>query len=230
MSATGNGFTETSFTFLSDLTANNDSAWFDQNRQVFTQYVDEPFAALLEGVTARLADTPIALRGGSATMFRINRDVRFSADKSPYSTSRSGLLTPSGTKAESAGLVYVQLDVAGGFLAGGLYKPQTPQLDPLRRAMVDDPAGFTRVVAALAAGGRELDRSDAVKTMPRGYADHVGHPQADNLRLKQLIVTEALSPQVWLDDTVADRIVDFTLGVAPLIDYVRALAGPAQRR
>ncbi|WP_380164798.1 DUF2461 domain-containing protein [Jannaschia sp. R86511] len=221
MSAHGNGFTEATFTFLSELAEKNDSAWFAENRDTYDRSVDEPFVHLLEEVTGRLAGTAAPLRGGAATTFRMNRDVRFSKDKSPYSTSRSGLLTPGGTKAESAGLVYVQLSADGGLLAGGLYKPPTPALDPIRQHMLEEPEQFAQVVEELRAAGHELDTSDAVKTMPRGYAEHAEHPMAPYLRLKQLVVMQSLPKAAWLDDTVADRVTTFATDVAPLLAYVR---------
>jgi hypothetical protein len=57
--------------------------------------------------------------------------------------------------------------------------------------------------------------------MPRGYAEHADHPHAPSLRLKQLVVVETLPRQTWLDDTVADRVAGFALGVAPLLAFVR---------
>ena len=61
-------------------------------------------------------------------MFRMNRDVCFSKDKSPYKTSVSGLLTSSGTKAETAGMVCADLNATGGWVAGGFYRLPTAQL------------------------------------------------------------------------------------------------------
>lgn len=227
MSTDGNGFTGETFLFLSGLADNNDSAWFAEHREVFARAVDEPFTDLLEEVTGRLAGSRAPLRGGAATTFRMNRDVRFSTDKSPYSTHRSGVLTPGGTKSEGSGLVYVQLSADGGLLAGGLYKPPTAALDPLRQAMLDDPDRFSAVVDELARAGHALDTSDAVKTMPRGYAEHAEHPLAPYLRLRQLVVVEQLPRSVWLDDTVADRVTGFALEVAPLLAYIRSASARA---
>lgn len=69
------------------------------------RHLQDPFEALLEGVTAKLAGTEIPLKGGRQTTFRMNRDVRFSNDKRPYHEHVSGVLTPSGTKAEAAGVL-----------------------------------------------------------------------------------------------------------------------------
>jgi len=227
MSAGGSGFTEASFTWFAGLEAHNDSAWFAEHRDAFTEHVEEPFADLLQAVTSKLATTEAALVGGPATTFRINRDVRFSTDKSPYNTYRAGLLTPSGTKAESAGLVYVRLDSAGGFLAGGLYKPSSSQLEPARQAILDEPHRFADVVAELADQGLELDRAEVVKTMPRGYAQHSGHPQAEFLRLKQYVVALPLAKQVWLDDRVGEEITAFAVAIAPLLTWVTSALGSA---
>lgn len=227
MSASGNGFTEMTFRWFRELTENNASSWFAENRGTFQANVEEPFEHLLEDVTRRLAGTAVPLRGGAATTFRINRDVRFSADKSPYATHRSAVLTTSGTKGESGGLVYVQLAADGGLLAGGLYKPATAQLDPVRQAIVEDPDRFDAVVAELASRGHHLDRSEAVKTMPRGYTDYADRPYADHLRLKQLVVMQTLPKATWLDDSITDRVCDFAVGVAPLLGFVRAAVTPA---
>jgi uncharacterized protein (TIGR02453 family) len=217
------GFSDRTFRWLADLEENNSGEWFTQHRDVFTEHVEEPFVQLLEDVTGRLESSAVPLRGGAATTFRLARDVRFSADKTPYNTHRSGVLTPTGTKAESGGLVYVRLTADGGFLAGGLYRPQTAQLDPLRQAIVDDPDRWAAVVADLAAAGHSLDRSEAVKTMPRGYAHHVDHVHADDLRLKQLVVMQDMPRAAWLDDAVADHVAGFAQAVAPLLTFVRSV-------
>jgi len=222
ISANGNGFSKASFTWLAGLETDNTTTWFHANRDDYRRLVEEPFVDLLEDVTGRLRGTAVPLQGGQATTFRINRDVRFSADKSPYNTTRSGLLTYDGTKEASGGLVYVQLDATGGLVAAGLYKPPTARLEPLRQSMLEDPDAFSRMVSELKANGYELDRSDVVKTMPRGYAEHADHPLADHLRLRQLVVNRALPVSSWLDDTVAERITAFALGVAPLLDVIRS--------
>lgn len=220
ISANGNGFTKASFTWLADLESDNSTTWFHEHRGDYTRLVELPFVELLEDVTGRLRGTAVPLLGGRATTFRINRDVRFSSDKSPYNTTRSGLLTRGGTKAESGGLVYVQLDATGGLVAAGLYRPPTARLEPLRQSMLEDPDAFLRMESELRAAGHELDRSEVVKTMPRGYAEHADHPLAEHLRLKQLIVNQELPRSCWLDDTVAERIADFAVSVVPLLAFV----------
>jgi uncharacterized protein (TIGR02453 family) len=84
------------FAFLENLAANNDREWFNANKKTFATELERPFVHLLETLSARLADASRPLSGGKTTVFRMNRDVRFSDDKRPYKTNLSGLLTPSG--------------------------------------------------------------------------------------------------------------------------------------
>lgn len=224
MSATSSrttpGFSPETFEFLEGLEQNNSRDWFDERRDVFKQRLHLPFAELLEEVSGRLSGAEVPVSGGEHTMFRINRDVRFSNDKSPYSTHVSGLLTPSGTKAESGGLVYVQLASDGGMAAGGLYKPDAKRLQPLRETIVEDPEEVVGVVEALRGRGLELDREDTLRSMPRGFAEHADHPQADLLKLKQFVVILPLPKKAWLDGSVADRLVTFAGDLAPLLRFV----------
>jgi len=91
-----NGFTDRSFAFLAGLEKNNNAEWFNENKAVFKDSLERPFAEVLEEVSSRLSEAPVPLRGSRTTMFRMNRDVRFSADKSPYKDRRRGAADPVG--------------------------------------------------------------------------------------------------------------------------------------
>lgn len=77
-------FDAQSFAFLETLAAHNDRGWFTANKAVFTTRLEQPFVHLLETLSNRLADASRPLSGSKATVFRMNRDVRFSEDKRPY--------------------------------------------------------------------------------------------------------------------------------------------------
>ena len=117
-------------------------------------------------------------------------------------------------------------DVKTVTAAISLYRPGLTMLRGKRamEAMLDDGEAYSRMVSELQAGGHELDHSDSVKTMPRGYAEYSDHPLADHLRLKQLVVNRALPTSAWLDDTVAERIAEFAIGVGPLLRFVARAA------
>jgi len=223
MTAT-NAFTAKSFDFLEGLAANNDRDWFNDNKDAFTTQLEDPFIHLLETLSNRLADAPRALSGGKGTVFRMNRDVRFSADKQPYKTNLSGLLTPSGSKKEAGGIVYLHLDATGGFAAAGYYNFSPAQLGPLRDAMVKKADRFDDVMAHLGKAGRDLDRTDSLTAMPKGFAEQSEHRHAAEIRLKSLIVREPLPKAAWLTGDVIDRVEALARDAMPLLTF----AGPGQ--
>lgn len=211
-----------SFEFLEGLESCNSRDYVEARRAVLRDNLQKPFAALLEEAGDRLTVAGLSLSGGERTMFRLNRDTRFSNDKSPYKTQVGGLLTRTGTKAESGSLVYVQLSTDGGMVAAGLYQPATQVLNEIRDRMLDDPDAWQAMVGRLSAAGHHLDRESATKSMPRGYAEHKDHRLADDLRLKQYLVHDALDREEWIEGTVADHVVEFVSAVAPLLRYVDA--------
>jgi uncharacterized protein (TIGR02453 family) len=103
------GFTSDTFAVLDELQRNNTKEWYDANKVRLNASARAPFAAMLEVVSALLDGSRYPMRGSAKTMFRQNRDVRFSKDKTLYKTNVSGMITPSGTKGEKEGVVYAQV-------------------------------------------------------------------------------------------------------------------------
>jgi len=212
-------FDADTFAFLGGLAANNNREWFTANKAVFAARLEQPFIHLLETLGNRLADAPRPMSGGKATLFRMNRDTRFGEDKRPYKTNLSGLLTASGSKTEAGGVVYVQLDETGGFAAAGYHGLTPADLGPLRDAIVARADDFAAIKAGLAKAGRDLDRSDSLTGMPKGYAEHAGHPHAAELRLKTLILRESLTPAQWQSGDVVNRVEALARDAMPLLAF-----------
>jgi len=221
------GFTAKSFEFLEGLSANNEREWFNANKATFKGKLEAPFLELLETLSERLSDALYPLSGGKATMFRMNRDVRFSDDKRPYKTSVSGLLTPSGTKNETGGLVYIELNPSGGLAAAGYYKLSPKELSPIRTAMIKRADEFDGVLADLKAAGRSLDFEDQLSAMPKGFTDHSEHRHAGFVRLKSLIIRQDLPKTAWLSDDGAHRIEAFARDAMPLFAFMTPLTQSA---
>jgi uncharacterized protein (TIGR02453 family) len=215
-------FTPKTFELLEGLAANNEKAWYDEHRDEFDAYVRQPFAMMLEMATDGLASTPMPLAGGPRTMFRQNRDVRFSKDKSPYSTHVSGVLTPSGTKAEKEGLVYVQLEANGGMIACGYYKLSPDALGPIRDKIIDEPREFAKVLKDLETAGLSFSNEDKLTKMPRGYDAYSEHEYADYLKLKSFVTMVYLGRGAWLDGDIVDCIVDYAKSCASLLEFGRS--------
>ncbi|MEM6914704.1 MAG: DUF2461 domain-containing protein [Pseudomonadota bacterium] len=214
-----NGFSEASFQFLNELEENNDREWFNANKKRFKADLEAPFIDLLEALSNRLSDAKRPLSGGKSTLFRMNRDVRFSEDKSPYKTNVSGVLTPTGTKSELAGIVYMHLEVGGGFAVAGFYNLSPKQLGPMRDAMVERADTFDKVLEALQSQGRDLDRSMSLSSMPKGFTEHSDHRHAEAIKLKSLMVRQDIPKQAWLSGDVIDHVEALARDAIPLLTF-----------
>lgn len=214
-----NGFSTDSFAFLHELEQNNNREWFNENKPRFTKHLQEPFVNLLEALSNRLSDAKRPLCGGKSTMFRMNRDVRFSKDKALYKTSVSGVLTPSGTKSEVSAILYLHLQRGGGFAAAGYYNLSPKQLIPIRDAIVERAEPFDEVLEALSKGSRNLDEGQMLSSMPRGYEQHATHRHAEHIRRKSLLIKQPLTEEDWMSGDVIDYVERMARDAMPLLTF-----------
>jgi len=145
----GIGFSAKSFSLLEKLRDNCNREWYHANKADIAEHCIEPFAFLLTCVSQELSDHSVRLSGGKQSMFRLNRDVRFAKDKSPYNHHVSGTLTRSGRKNEQGGLVYLRLDPTGGRLGAGYFGLTAKRMGPIRDKILDDPRAFQDMVDGL---------------------------------------------------------------------------------
>jgi uncharacterized protein (TIGR02453 family) len=213
-------FSDSTFECLEELELNNNRDWFIENKKRLEQEVREPFASLLEILSNSLTENGLPLHGGSKTMFRMNRDVRFSNDKSPYKTFVSGLLTKTGTKDISTGLVYIHLDSKGGFVVSGLYQPPTDRLVELRTSIIEKHRVFSETLQSLREHGLELDPTDATKNMPRGFSEFSDHEHAESLKLKNIMVRRDLQPSEWWKPEFDTELLQFAMASKPLLEFL----------
>lgn len=211
-----------SFALLSQLAANNSKEWYDAHKADIKTHCLTPFGEMLEHVSNRLIDEPLPLEGSAKTMFRMNRDVRFSKDKSPYKTSVSGLLTPSGTKAEMAGMVFVEMNGDGGWVAAGFYKLPTAQLGLIRQRIVDHADAFQKVLSDLNDVGRGLEDMDRLMRMPKGFSEHEDHPNAEDIKRKSFIIRADIPKVAWLNGDATGIAAKLARDAAPLIKFGKA--------
>lgn len=199
--------TQKSFELLEELKVNNNREWYTEHKEAYAESVQTPFTEILEEASVKMAKTKYPMLGGKETVFRIYRDVRFSKDKRPYKDKISGLLTPSGTKAEDEGLIYVHLNTDGGFLASGFHQLDNNRLTQVRQHIIDETKTFTSIVKNLNKAGYEFSDMEKLKRMPRGFEDYESHEHADLLKMKSLVVQATQTKKAWLDGTIVDEIV-----------------------
>ncbi len=204
------GWTADAIDFYDGLEEDNSKTYWQAHKATYEQAVRHPMEELL----AELAD-----QCGPGRIFRPNRDVRFSADKSPYKTAMAATLDNGG---------YIQLSAAGLAAGRGMYTMATDQLQRYRQAVAADPTGLdlARTAAAVRRAGIELTAHDRLKTAPKSYPKD--HPRLDLLCLKGLVAWKQWPAAAWLATPKAkSRITEFFVQTDPLQDWLTAHVGPS---
>jgi len=205
--------------FFRDLAANQTKAWFEANRSTFQSEILEPLQKLVAALAFAFEVREVPLRGDPKTsVFRLNRDIRFSKDKSPYKTNAGAVLTRDGTKS-APGLLYLHIDPAGAFAALGFYMPEPPHLAALRDAIVADPDRWHGVERALSRETLALSWDSALTRLPRGYDEETAGSVADVLRLKSFVVRRELPLPLLRGAGLVDEVVAFAEAGRPLLDF-----------
>jgi uncharacterized protein (TIGR02453 family) len=137
-------FTSAFTAYFEGLQANNTKEWFDAHKKQFEKDVKAPFQAFVGDLILALREVVPNLQvEAKDCIFRINRDIRFSADKTPYKTHMSALVSPGGRKAmASLTGVYVEITATQIGVYGGLYMPDKEQLADVRHHIAAHPADF----------------------------------------------------------------------------------------
>jgi uncharacterized protein (TIGR02453 family) len=164
--------------------------------------------------------------GGEVKVFRQHRDIRFSADKSPYKTRTYGVIHD---RPGAAPTVYAQVSATGLYAASGYYMLASDQLERFRAAIADDATGpvLEQAVAAAQAAGIET-YGETLKTAPRGYPRD--HPRIGLLRHKSLIGGARLAPRARgiARKAALDHLRGTWAACEPLCAWLDAHVGPSE--
>lgn len=222
-----NGFGEKAIPFLRALDFHQSREWFQENRDLYERELYQPFGDLVETLTKRFATARLGLRGDrKKSLFRINRDVRFSKDKRPYNRHLSAILSPDGTKMEQ-GVFYVHIGLERCFADIAWWQPGTELLLAMRNAIATRPDKFRALVAALKKNRLELETEGRMKRTPRGF-EHVSDSDlAEVIRNRHFYVQHVVDPAGIHTAALVDELVDFTLRARPLLDWGRGIEGRA---
>jgi uncharacterized protein (TIGR02453 family) len=202
--------------FFAGLEDDNSKDYWTANKAVFDKEVREPMAALVDSLPERFQPFKI---------FRMNRDIRFSPDKSPYKTQHGAAHEIDGT------VYYVHLDARGLMAACGAYMMAPDQLERYREAVAADVTG--RALQATLRDLRQRDfelghgMSEALKTAPRGYPRD--HPRVDLLRKKAVSARRRLTGSGLRDGAaVRQFVVDTFDACEPLNEWIKSNIGPTR--
>lgn len=204
------GWPSEALEFFEGLEADNSKTYWTAHKEVYEQQVRAPMEALL---------TDLEPEFGPGKIFRPYRDVRFSADKTPYKTAIAASLAEGG---------YVQLSANGLAAGSGMYMMARDQLARYRAAVDDDKSGpaLEDMTRRAAQGKIEITGHEKMKRTPRGYPSD--HPRAELLCNKGLIAWKEWPVAAWLGTAAAKkRVTDFLRATTPLNDWLTAHVGPS---
>lgn len=134
--------------FFKELETNNNKEWFLTNKKRYEADVKEPFTELLEALIPVLREWDHRiLSNPKKAIFRINRDIRFSKNKSPYNTIMKAGFSPEGKKSIYPGY-FLGIDADSIHVGGGLFMLRTPELKKVREHIAKDSSTFIEIVSA----------------------------------------------------------------------------------
>ncbi len=213
------------FDFLKELAINNNREWFSANRDYYNR-VRSNFIAFVQEVIDRLAKENKYLKGleAESCIFRINRDIRFSADKSPYKTNFGALIMRGGRKNihRFAGN-YIHIEPGESMLAGGAYMPPTPWLNAIREKISEEPERFTDIIL-----NKNFKRlfgeieNDKLKNAPKGFSSD--HPYIELIKYKSYNVVNYIKDKDVISDDFLDYVVRVMLAMKPFNDFLNECA------
>jgi uncharacterized protein (TIGR02453 family) len=179
------GFTRETVRFFTGLKRNNNREWFEKNREIYDLHVMAPAKLFVTAMGERLksiAPRIVAVPKINKSIFRLNRDTRFSLDPTPYKTNLGIYFWDgTGSRLESSGF-YFHLEPPNLMVGGGMYIFPPSLLGKYRKAVVDPKTGpeIRKIVAALRARpGYSVDGTH-YKRVPAGFDP--GHPNAELLK------------------------------------------------
>lgn len=209
--------------FLKDLKKNNNKPWFDANRKRYEEAKTD-FANFIQQVIDIYGkkDKTITSLKAKDCMFRINRDVRFSKDKSPYKSNFGASINKGGRKAMNIAGYYFHLEPGQLFVGGGLYQPMPPELNKVRQEVDYCFDELKKIISAkkFKTVYKDLDKSKefTLSRVPKGYEND--NPAAEYLKLKSFIAFTTLTDKDVTSKTLLKKTVDSFETLFPLIIFL----------
>lgn len=212
--------------FLEDLIANNNTEWMHANKKRYDEYKKEyhNFIASLLAELKPLDKSLEPLEVKNCT-FRINRDIRFSKDKSPYKTNMGAWFSQNRNRKNSPGY-YIHFEKGKSFIAGGVWCPEPNELKQIRREIAFYHEDLEKIVnnPTFKKEFKELSREEnnVLKKAPKDFDPN--HPAIEFLKLKSYTASHKIDDSLFTDPDFSKKIAQQLITLKPLNDFLsRAL-------
>jgi uncharacterized protein (TIGR02453 family) len=207
--------------FLSAINCNNNRDWFISNRPAYLESKVN-FESFVQNIINEIIKFEPIMKGleAKSCVFRINRDIRFSNDKSPYKSHFGAFIVQGGKKnGDKFAGYYFHIEPGKSIMAGGAYTPPAPWLSAIREKISDNPDEFIKITKAkdfLKYFG-SVD-GEKLKTAPKGYPKD--HPNIELLKLKSYLVVNEATDKLVLSSDFQDYVISVFKAMKPLNDYL----------
>jgi uncharacterized protein (TIGR02453 family) len=214
--------TNTITDFLKKLKKNNNKEWFDKNRPAF-ENAKADYIALIDKIIKQMQtfDPTLVNNTSKEAIFRMNRDVRFSKDKTPYKT-HFGASIKRGGKKSGFGGYYIHIEPGHSFVGGGLWMPEAASVKKVRQEIDYNFDAFKKIIgnAAFKKAYRDLERGKdiALTRPPKDY--DAENPAIEYLKLKSFFVTKDLDDAEITDKNFLKQIISDFKTVHPLLSFI----------
>ena len=209
--------------FLKQLNKNNNKEWFDANRKQY-EIAKADFASFIQNVINEFCTIDKSLTSLTAKdcMFRINRDIRFSKDKSPYKTNFGASINTGGKKSLKAGY-YIHVQPGNSFVGGGLYDPFPDVLKKIRQEVDYNFDEFKKIIynknfKNIYTKGLSKENELSLSRPPKGYDEN--NPAIEFLKLKSFIAIAPLTDAQLTGKNAASTIVKSFKALHPLVIFL----------
>lgn len=205
--------------FLSKLKKNNTKEWFDQHRNEY-QEIKKEFEQFITELIKEVSafDESVKTVEAKKAIFRINRDIRFSPDKSPYKTNIGASISPGGKNSGKAGY-YIHIEPKNSFIAGGVYMPESPQLILIREAIDYEGEKLNKIITSKNFKSMFGDmRGEKVKTTPKGFKPDNQHIEL--LKHKSFLAWHQIADEEAFAKSQVKYAVKVMKEIKPLNDFL----------
>ncbi|MDE3185494.1 MAG: DUF2461 domain-containing protein [Bacteroidota bacterium] len=209
--------------FLKSLKKNNNKPWFDNNREKYLGAKNN-FEEFVEELLQKMVLIDEDIKGLSAKncCFRINRDIRFSKNKTPYKINLSAYFSKGGKKSIYAGYYFHLQPGGNSFVGGGLWHPEAAELKKLRQELDYCFPEFKKILNAPSFkknyGELQKDESQMLVNVPKGYDKE--NPATDFLKMKSFVATKNIPDADLLSPKLGNEIIQSFKALLPLVKFI----------
>ena len=208
--------------FFKELAANNHKEWFDLNRKRYEKEVKDPFKIFIEEMIRQVAkDDPAVKLEPKDAIFRINRDIRFSKDKTPYKTQVSAVIAAGGKKDHTTPGMYLELTPEHVRVYGGVYVTDKEQLYNLRSYIINHMKEFNSILNEKKFKDMFGEvRGEQNKIIPKEFREAA--EKQPLILNKQFYYFGQLKPNVVLDDDLPEQLMKYYTASKPIKKFLTA--------